>query len=112
MPIARPLSCGSHKSAIVPAPTAWTEADAPPLSNRITISIAIDLETAHSMLNMAKRQKDTMYIVRRPSFSLKDDHHSGKMDILSMYNEILRFATVVVECSSAETWEREAGQGK
>lgn len=58
---------------------------------------------AHNELNMTKRVKETRYIVRRPSLSLNEDHHSGKIDMLSMYNEIDRFVTVVEVPSSFDT---------
>lgn len=96
----------------MPAPTAWTEADAPPLNMRITMSIAIESEIALRMLKMVKRQKDTRYMVRRPNRSLKDDHHSGNIDILSMYNEIDRFVIVVVVSRSLDTWDSEADRWK
>jgi hypothetical protein len=43
---------------MVPAPTAWTEADAPPLSIRITISMPMELETAQRQLKTTKRTKE------------------------------------------------------
>lgn len=72
------------------------------------MSIAIELEIAQRELKTTKRLKEMRYIVRRPSLSLKDDHHSGKMDILSMYREIDKFVIVVDVPSSFDTWEREA----
>ena len=59
MPIARPLSLGSQISAMVPAPTAWTEAAAPPLSIRMMINIAIVLETALRMPKRIKKMNET-----------------------------------------------------
>lgn len=47
-------------------------------------------------------------MVRRPNRSLKDDHHSGNIDILSMYNEMDRFVIVVVVSRSLDTWDSEA----
>ena len=67
------------------------------------MSMAIDLDLAQRILKATKRVKDVKYIVRRPSLSLKDDHHNGKMDMLSMYKEIDRFVVVGVACSSLET---------
>lgn len=64
---------------------------------------------AQRELKTTKRLKETRYIVRRPNLSLKDDHHSGKIDILSMYREIDKFVMVVEVPSSVDTWEREAG---
>ena len=67
------------------------------------MSIAIELEMAQRELKTTKRLKETRYIVRRPSLSLNDDHHSGNMDILSMYSEIDKFVTVVDVPSSLDT---------
>lgn len=47
-------------------------------------------------------------MVRRPSASLNDDHHNGKIDMLSMYRAIDRFVTVGVEFRSFATWDRDA----
>lgn len=58
MPIALPLSLTSHISAMVPAPTACTEAAAPPPSILITMSIPIDVETAETMFQIVKSAKD------------------------------------------------------
>jgi hypothetical protein len=46
-------------SAMVPAPTAWTDAEAPPPRIRITISIAIEVLIAEMMFQRVKRAKDT-----------------------------------------------------
>jgi hypothetical protein len=62
----------------------------------------MEWDTALRTLNNTKRLKDTRYIVRRPSLSLKDDHQSGKIDILSMYSEIFRLTTVVGASISLE----------
>lgn len=97
---------------MVPAPTACTDADAPPLNIRITMSMAIESEMALRMLKMVTRQKDTKYMVRRPSLSLKDDHHSGKMDMLNMYREMDKFVMVVVVSRSLDTWDRDAKRRK
>lgn len=67
------------------------------------MSIAIEVETADRTLNTAKRTKDIRYMVRRPSVSLNDDHHKGKMDMLSMYKAIDKFVTVGVEFRSFAT---------
>ena len=58
MPIARPRSFTSQRSAIVPAPTACTDAAAPPLSIRITISIAIEFDIAPKQAKTVKMAKD------------------------------------------------------
>lgn len=52
--IACPLSRTSHKSAILPAPTACTEAAAPPVNILITISIGIDTLTAEAIEKITK----------------------------------------------------------
>lgn len=67
-------------------------------------------EIAQRTLKTTKRQKETMYIVRRPSLSLNEDHHSGNMDILSMYKEMDKLVMVVVVCISFVTRAREANQ--
>lgn len=60
MPMARPRSCDSQISAMVPAPTACTEAEAPPVKIRKTISIAMLVDTAETMAKMRKRAKEMM----------------------------------------------------
>ena len=72
------------------------------------MSIEMELETAQRMLKTTKREKETRYIVLRPSLSLNDDHQSGKIDMLSMYNEIHRFVMVDVVCISLVTRASEA----
>jgi hypothetical protein len=47
-------------SAIEPAPTACTDAAAPPDSVRTTISIAMLFDTADSMANMMNRMNEVM----------------------------------------------------
>jgi len=74
----------------------------------MTTSIAMELEMADRTLNTTKREKDMRYIVRRPNASLKDDHHSGNMDILSMYRAIDKLVMVGVVSKSRDTWERDA----
>lgn len=49
-------------------------------------------------------------MVRRPSLSLNEDHHRGKIAILSMYRAIDKFVMVAVVFSSLATWESEAGR--
>jgi len=44
------------------------------------------------MEKMVKRKKDVKYIERRPRVSENDDHQSGKMAMLNMYNATERFA--------------------
>lgn len=68
----------------------------------------MELETAQRILNTTKRQKEARYMVRRPSLSLKDDHQSGNIDMLSMYNEIERFAMVADVPSSFDTCDKDA----
>jgi hypothetical protein len=41
-------------------------------------------------------------MVRRPKVSEKEDHQSGKMDMLSMYKATDMFVIVGVECSSLD----------
>lgn len=60
MPMARPRSCDSQMSAMVPAPTACTEAEAPPVKMRKTMSMAMLVETAATMAKMRKRAKEMM----------------------------------------------------
>lgn len=71
-------------SAIAPAPTAWTDAAAPPENVRKTISIAIFVETAAKALKSTKRLKETIYIVLLPLVSEKLDQNSGKIPMESM----------------------------
>ena len=47
-------------------------------------------------------------MVRRPSVSEKEDHHSGKMDMLSMYIATDKFVIVGVECRSIASCGRAA----
>lgn len=72
------------------------------------MSIEIECETAQRTLKTTKRLKDARYIVRRPSLSLNEDHHRGKMDMLSMYKEMDKLVTVVVVCISFVTRDKEA----
>ena len=76
----------------------------------MTMSIAIELERAQRALKITKRLKEARYTVRRPSRSLNDDHHSGKMDILSMYKEMDKLVMVVDVCISLLTRDREANR--
>lgn len=62
---------------------------------------------AQRTLKTTKRQNETMYIVRRPSLSLNEDHHSGNMDMLSMYKEMDKLVMVVVVCISFVTRAKE-----
>src|ERR1700709_261779 len=101
--MARPRSFGSQISAIVPAPTACTEAAAPPPSIRITISMPIEEEMAATILHIVNRKNETKYMVRRPSVSEKEDHQSGNIDILSIYIATDRFVSVGVALKSCES---------
>jgi hypothetical protein len=83
-------------SAIVPAPTAWTDAAAPPPRILITISIPIDVLIAEITLHIIKRVNEIKYIVLRPKVSENDDHHNGKIDMLSIYIATERLVTVGV----------------
>jgi len=56
----------------------------------------IDVLIAETMLHNTKRAKDTKYIVLRPKVSENDDHHNGKIDMLSMYRATERLVIVVV----------------
>lgn len=96
MPIAWPRSLVSHTSATVPAPTACTAAAAPPLSTRITINMDIDVDSAARICQTTSSVNDAMYTVRRPAVSLKDDHHSGNIDMASMYSATDRLAMKAV----------------
>lgn len=58
MLMARPRSRDSQISAIVPAPTAWTLAEAPPPQMRKTMSMAMLVLTALRTEKMAKRVKE------------------------------------------------------
>jgi hypothetical protein len=58
MLMALPLSKDSQISAMVPAPTAWTLAEAPPAQIRNTMSMGMLVLTAHRMDEMTKRAKD------------------------------------------------------
>lgn len=60
-------------SAIVPAPTAWTEADAPPPSIRMAINMAIESLIALRTDVTANKAKEIIYTVLLPSFSEKAD---------------------------------------
>jgi hypothetical protein len=91
-----PLSIGIHISAITPAPTACTDAAAPPHNILITVSIAIDVERAERIAKAIKRTKDIKKILRRPKTSEKEDHHIGAMAMLSMYKATVKFTTVGV----------------
>lgn len=55
MLIARPRSRGSQMSAMVPAPTAWTDAEAPPPQIRNTMSMAMLVLMADRTEKMVKR---------------------------------------------------------
>jgi hypothetical protein len=91
-------------SAIVPAPTAWTDAAAPPPSILMTISMPIDVLTAEITLHNTKRVKETIYMVLRPKVSENDDHHNGNIDMLSIYMATERLVIVGVVLSSTASW--------
>lgn len=95
---------------MVPAPTACTDAAAPPDRTRKTISMAMLLLMAERMANTTKSMNELMYIVRLPSRSEKELHHKGKMDMLSMYTATLMLVTVsvalkavLISCSTGMT---------
>lgn len=71
-------------SAMVPAPTACTEAAAPPDKTLHATNMPMFTLVADKILNTRNKAKEDIYIVRRPSVSEKDDHHRGKIDMLSM----------------------------
>ena len=50
----------------------------------MTMNMAIFVESAARMFQRRKNANDTMYIVRLPRVSEKDDHHRGNIDIASM----------------------------
>lgn len=79
---------------MVPAPTAWTAADDPPLRMRITMNIPMELESAARIFHKQNKANETIYTARRPDVSLNDDHHRGNIDMLNMYKATERFATV------------------
>jgi hypothetical protein len=83
-------------SAMVPAPTTWTDPEAPPLSMRKTVSIVIEGEIAARTLKTIYKENEMRYIVRRPYISLNEDHQSGNIDKLSMYRAIDKLVMVEV----------------
>jgi hypothetical protein len=56
----------------------------------------IELLIAEITLHTTKRAKDIKYIVLRPNVSENDDHHNGKIDMLSIYMATERFVIVEV----------------
>jgi hypothetical protein len=83
-------------SAILPAPTACTLAAAPPDRTRKTINMEMLVLIAERIAKRTKRINEAMYIVLLPNLSEKEDHHNGKMDMLSMYTATDMLATVSV----------------
>jgi len=73
------------------------------------MSIPIDVLTAEMMLHRVNRANDRIYIVRRPSVSLKELHHRGKIPMLNMYRATDKFVMVVVVCSFTAISGRAAG---
>lgn len=63
----------------------------------MTTSIAMLVDTAERMANIVNSVKEMMYIVRRPTVSENELHHSGNIDMASMYTATLMFAMVVDE---------------
>lgn len=110
MPIALPLSLDSNRSAIVPAPTACTDAAPPPLSIRIVTSIAIFLEVALNTAKIVNMAKDARYMVLRPIVSENALHQRGKMAIESIYNATDRLVTAAELPNSSLIWSRVATQ--
>jgi hypothetical protein len=60
------------------------------------MSMLIDMLTAEITLNTTKRAKDIKYMDLRPNVSENDDHHNGKIDMLSIYKATERFVIVEV----------------
>jgi hypothetical protein len=87
-------------SAIVPAPTAWTEAADPPDKTRIIINMVMELLSAAAMFHIVKDAKETMKMVRRPSVSENEDHHRGNILMDSMYRATERLVIVCVVSKS------------
>ena len=105
--MALPRSLTSQISAIVPAPTACTEAAAPPPRTRMIISMPMDVEIAEMIFHRVNSANETRYIVLRPSVSEKEDHQRGNIDMASIYIATERFVMVgvvfksVANCGSA-----------
>jgi hypothetical protein len=62
----------------------------------MTMSMLIDVLIAEITLHNTKRAKDIKYIVLRPNVSENDDHHNGKIDMLSIYMATERLVIVGV----------------
>lgn len=93
MPIAFPLSLVSHISAKVPAPTACTEAAAPPDKIRMTTNMLMLTDIAAKIVQITNNKKETRYTERRPLVSEKEDHQRGKIPRASMYKAAARLVT-------------------
>lgn len=93
---------------MVPAPTAWTDAAAPPDKTLMTISILIEVLIAERMANKVNSVNDTRYMVRLPNVSENEDHHNGNIDMASIYKATERFVTVDEAWSSADNCGRVA----
>jgi hypothetical protein len=65
----------------------------------MTISIEIDVLNAERIVHKMNNAKEARYIVLRPRVSENDDHHNGKIDMLSMYRATDIFVTVGVALS-------------
>ena len=98
-------------SEIVPAPTAWTDAAAPPLNILITMSIGTVLESADTAANMMDNPNESSRTLRRPNISEKPDHQIGKIAKLSIYKATFRFTIVGEAWSSSPIWTSEADEG-
>lgn len=68
------------------------------------MSIAIELEIAERTLHRINRENETRYIVRRPSLSLKEDHHNGNIAMLSIYRATDKLVTVGSASKVLDTW--------
>lgn len=72
------------------------------------ISMPIEVLSAETMFQSAKRAKEVKYMVRRPRVSEKEDHQRGKIDMLSMYMATERLVIVGVELRSIASCGRAA----
>jgi len=93
---------------MVPAPTACTDAAAPPASNLMTMSIGIEVLTAAATDQIVNSAKDVRYIDLRPKVSENEDHHRGKIAIPSIYNAIVKLVIVGEVSKSIANCGREA----
>lgn len=73
------------------------------------ISIPIEVEIAEMMFHNVNSANETIYIVRRPNVSEKDDHQSGKILMEIMYIATDRLVIVGVVFKSSAISGRAAG---